>query len=141
MEDQNPEAACSIIDRVRHEAIGPNTEALLRIFADDGIAVVAFEPDELGRSMLRTIGAEGRAVFPLSRKGKRLLRTSDDVTRRWIDRKGGGGRILLVIHGGTLLLNAGAVVSIERASGTTSVEIVPRLEPGSTDRELAQAMN
>ena len=116
-----------LMDRIVKKGFGENAEAIMPIIARNEIAVVVFELDPANWSAARDFGWDGKSpVFKMSKsliknfaRGIRANFPDDKATPRWLE-NGRFGRIFLLIHHGTLLVN------FDPESGYS-------LEPGSDD--------
>jgi len=115
------------MDRIINNAIKPNAEEIASIFIRDDIACVVYDLDPECRNVAKALGWDGKTpVFKIPKSVRKTfahnLRVScpdDKVTPRWLEGNR-PGRIFLMVHTGTLLMN------YEPEVGYT-------LEPGSTD--------
>ncbi len=113
-----------LLNKLLDEAIKPHAVKIAEIAARGEIAVVAFEPSEMGLTALETMGRRnGEPVFALNRtRAMRLLGETDPVTKRWASTLATPERakIFVVAQKGTLLVNfeSGRGFSIE--PGTTT---------------------
>lgn len=86
--------------------IKPNATEIGRIALKGQIACLVYDPEgEQSMQALNALGWDKRAeVFALSKKAAKQLATADNATKAWVERKS-GGRIFVVAHRGTLLVN------------------------------------
>lgn len=116
--------SAALLETLLTEAIKPNAEAIARIVLKGEIALVAYEADDKWCDALgvpRKTRVDVR-VLP-GRIRKSMIEHGDSVTSRWL-RGGRTGRVFVVMHSGSLLVN------FDGASGFS-------LEPGSTDEEAS----
>jgi hypothetical protein len=73
------------------------------------------------------MGWEGETVWRMPARLRRAMETTDSVTKRWIRRKKGPGRIFLINGMGSMLIN------VSKGKGL-------HIEPGSLDHELAEEL-
>lgn len=121
-----------LMHRLLEKGIKPHAEAIARIAATGGIAVVVWEVDESNlRKLLRAEGwRPSSPVFPMTPRMKAALDATDFVTCRWLKMRSDlcVTRLFVVVRDGTLLVN------YTPSEGFS-------LEPGSTDRERAVGAN
>jgi hypothetical protein len=92
-------------------AILPHSESLETMFADGVIAILVENPSAESREALGVLGWDGQsAVFPLADRDRQNMATNsralgDWVTHKWLTEPRQGGRLFVVMDGGTLLLN------------------------------------
>jgi len=116
-----------LFDRFLDEGVRPHSELIAPIISDCDVAVVAFEPMNIGKKALRTLGWNGRVpVLRLEQReadrlAQNLVSQGDHAGGAWLaDRR--FGRIFGFVHGGTLMVNL-------HPGGGFSVE------PGTLDHE------
>lgn len=116
-------------DRILELGIKAHAELLVPILVTDAIAVAVFEPSPQIRQVATTLGWDGEApVFRMSRAVQKMAARSfaddgDHVSARWHAAKR-PGRILMLVHSGTILINF-------------TDEDGYRVEPGSRNAERA----
>jgi hypothetical protein len=112
------------LERLIKEGIQPRADEIAEIGADDGIAVVVFEPSQEWKDALSTHGWKGEAVFPMSDRIRKSLSTTDDLTEKWVaNARPETMRLFAIVQDWSLLLNK------KRGEDWS-------IEPGSTDEGL-----
>jgi hypothetical protein len=110
--------------RILDEGIKPNALAVARIFEERGTAVVVFEPMGMAVQAARDLGWDGKSpIFKLRAGAARRLASSDSATRAWLERRT-SGRILVIAHEGTMLVNYTPGVGYSVEPGSTDAECV-----------------
>jgi len=97
------------------------------IHQQGGIAMVFWDPDKEWTDGLDQMGWKGETVWRMPARLRRAMETVDSVTKRWVRRKKGPGRIFLVNGKGSMLIN------VSKSEGVY-------IEPGSMDHELADEL-
>lgn len=123
-----PEESRELWSQLFDGTIQPNAQRIAEIVSSGGIAVVVHELHPSLRATVRSMGWRGKPVFPMPRAAAlrfAMATASDEITRRWLRREGGAGRVLVLMHLGSFLFNLDA-------NGFA-------LEPGSTDAERGRA--
>lgn len=116
--------AAALFERLFKSGIQPHAQAITEILSRGEIAVVVFELHPSHRKAARAIGWKGKPVFPIPRATayRMAMATGDEVTRRWVKREQGPGRIFVMMHLGTLLLNLDPETGFSLEPGSTYTE-------------------
>src|SRR5687767_8111444 len=107
----NPDDAVAYFADILEKAVKPHANTIVSITRTGDVAAVVFEPDEVLVVIAQAWGWDGSSpVFRMS-NGKRkeailhFREEGDKVAERWFTAERKSGRIFLLVHDETLLLN------------------------------------
>jgi len=106
-----PDDAAAFFADILENAVKPHAQTIASITKGGDIAVVVFEPRKDVAVVAEAWGWDGTSpVFRLSNEKRKesldfFRELGDEVSERWFSAERDGGRIFLLVHGATFLLN------------------------------------